>query len=106
MTLDNAKAWTLIIASIASPVMAAFVFLAQQTHFKAADIDRDFIQKKVEIIEKQTNHALGETKRAKAVALRLLATESKDPTHLKEAVDAEADYLEHVGKMRETEKIK
>lgn len=106
LTLDAAKGWVLIIGALLGPIVAMYGLYVEQTNYAHTVVQRNRVEQEVEIIKKQTNHALGEQKRIAWISANLLATQTKTPEHVAAAIEAERIYLEHVEQMKQADKVK
>lgn len=105
LSLDAAKGWVLIIGAILTPVVSIYSLYVTEKNYDHTVIQRNRVEQKVEIIEKQTNHALGEQKRIAWISASLLASQTKTPEHVAAAAEAERIHLEHLEQMKEAEKV-
>lgn len=105
LTLDAAKGWVLIISALSSAMVAVCGLYVDQRNYASTVVQRNRVEQKVLIIEKQTNYALGEQKRIAWISASLLASQTKNPEHIALAQEAERIHLEHIQQMKEAEKI-
>lgn len=105
LTLDTAKGWVLIIGAVLGPLVALYGLHIEQQNYTQTVVQRNRVEQKVEVIEKQTNHALGEQKRIAWISASLLASQTKTPEHIAAAQEAERIHLEHIQQMKEAEKV-